>query len=298
MIPVSQPYDCYCIVDFEATCDNNIDFLSFPHEIIEFPVLVVNVASLQVEHTFHSFVRPTESPTLSEFCMRLTGIKQSQVDAAPTLVDVLKRMFLWLKEIGIFEKRFIFVSHGPCDFGKFLCQQCERTGFHLPRYLRQWIDIKRTFREFHGWSSNTPCGIKDLLGYYKQDFQGNEHSGLEDAKNLSRIIIKMIEEGIQLHPNDYMIPKNSPRNSPLLSKNSPKHPKSPSMTKSAVNSITLDEKKVTEPRLLESWLIHSGSPIPSPFSRKKFSPSKKRATYDNCQLTTIEHSQTMYFQSF
>jgi len=295
-------------VDFEATCDDNVDFQSFPHEIIEFPVVVLNSHTRQVEHTFHSYVRPTERPVLSDFCKRLTGIRQDQVDAAPVLIDVLKKMFLWLKEIGIFEKKFIFVSHGPCDFGKFLSQQCERVGFHLPRYLRQFIDIKRTFREVHGLSSTAPCGIREMLGYYKMNFEGPEHSGLSDAHNVSIIVSKMIEEGIALYANDCIIPKNA-RNSPLRS---PKNPKAP---KSGPNSPKIEPHRSASPRLLESWLgtpcSSPNSPVQSPMGSpawKKFnSPfggKKKRATYDHCPTMVplavpIDHNHnSITFQSF
>jgi len=43
----------------------------------------------QVEHEFHSYVRPTFNQTLTPFCVKLTGITQETVDVAPTLDKVL-----------------------------------------------------------------------------------------------------------------------------------------------------------------------------------------------------------------
>ena len=50
------------------------------HEIIEFPVVFLNLATLEVDFIFHSFVRPVETFTLTDFCTNLTGITQEQVD--------------------------------------------------------------------------------------------------------------------------------------------------------------------------------------------------------------------------
>lgn len=43
---------------------------------VEFPVVVVQAETGQIVDEFHRYVRPTESPTLSDFCKKLTGISQ------------------------------------------------------------------------------------------------------------------------------------------------------------------------------------------------------------------------------
>ncbi|GBO39807.1 ERI1 exoribonuclease 3, partial [Araneus ventricosus] len=67
-VPVipKQKFDYFLVLDIEATCDSpvNVD----PQEILEFPVVKVNAETFRPEATFHSYVRPTVVPELSDFC--------------------------------------------------------------------------------------------------------------------------------------------------------------------------------------------------------------------------------------
>ena len=51
------------IIDLECTCDENnkIDL----YEIIEFPILVLELKKVQIVNTFHTFVKPTHNPILT-----------------------------------------------------------------------------------------------------------------------------------------------------------------------------------------------------------------------------------------
>lgn len=69
-----QQYDAFCVLDFEATCD---DVRHFPNqEIIEFPIVVVDGKTYEVTARFHEYVRPIHNPKLTKFCTDLTGIQQ------------------------------------------------------------------------------------------------------------------------------------------------------------------------------------------------------------------------------
>ena len=70
--------DYFVVLDFEATCEEGGKLR--PQEIIEFPTLLVDVTSGNVESIFQHYVRPEINPILTEYCTDLTGIEQSQVD--------------------------------------------------------------------------------------------------------------------------------------------------------------------------------------------------------------------------
>ncbi|KAF9120943.1 3'-5' exoribonuclease 1 [Mortierella sp. 14UC] len=88
-------YDYYLCFDVEATCELGFRF-EFPSEVIEFPVVLLDGSTLEIVDEFHSYVRPTHRPILSDFCKELTGISQDTVDRAPTFVEVLERFEEWL----------------------------------------------------------------------------------------------------------------------------------------------------------------------------------------------------------
>ncbi|KAG0271983.1 3'-5' exoribonuclease 1, partial [Linnemannia exigua] len=93
-------YDYYLCFDVEATCELGFRF-EFPSEVIEFPVVLLDGSTLEIVDEFHSYVRPTHRPILSDFCKELTGISQETVDNAPTFVEVLERFEEWLTSHGV-----------------------------------------------------------------------------------------------------------------------------------------------------------------------------------------------------
>ncbi|KAJ8446839.1 hypothetical protein Cgig2_016149 [Carnegiea gigantea] len=73
---VFQDFQYFVVIDFEATCDK--EKTPQPQEIIEFPSVLVNSRTGQLEDCFQIYVRPTHNQLLTEFCKDLTGIQQSQ----------------------------------------------------------------------------------------------------------------------------------------------------------------------------------------------------------------------------
>ncbi|KAJ8629218.1 hypothetical protein MRB53_022541 [Persea americana] len=68
-----------------------------PQEIIEFPSVLVNSVTGQMEGSFQTYVRPTYRPLLTDFCKELTGIQQSQVDKGVSLSEALVLHDKWLE---------------------------------------------------------------------------------------------------------------------------------------------------------------------------------------------------------
>lgn len=73
-----QEFQYFVVIDFEATCDR--DRNPHPQEIIEFPSVLVNSSTGQLEDCFQIYVQPTYNRHLSDFCKELTGIQQNQVN--------------------------------------------------------------------------------------------------------------------------------------------------------------------------------------------------------------------------
>lgn len=191
-----QPYRYLCVADFEATCDEG-SIHKWTHEIIEFPVVLIDLQkNATVIDEFHTYVRPTKVPTLTEFCKKLTGITQDSVDSAPTLDQVLEDFEEWRISRGLVynktHKNFAFVTHGPWDLRNFLDGECKRKAINKPKYFDSWIDLKLAFSEFYKLQQRP---IKHMLKHFDLTFKGREHSGLDDSRNLARVAMKMVREG-------------------------------------------------------------------------------------------------------
>lgn len=61
------------VYDFECQCEKEKVSLNF-QEIIEFPVVVIDVEKQEIVAEFHTYVKPTVDPILTDFCTELTGI--------------------------------------------------------------------------------------------------------------------------------------------------------------------------------------------------------------------------------
>lgn len=130
--------------DFECQCDNRKDSpLSF-NEIVEFPVVVVDVHLKKVIAEFHTYVRPTLHPELTPFCTELTGIEQHWVDSGLILDEALQKLHSFLENLGLFETEFIFASCGDFD-GNQINREATHKSLQLPNYLMRWINLKKVF---------------------------------------------------------------------------------------------------------------------------------------------------------
>jgi len=67
------PIDYICVYDFECTCSEEKGALK-SQEIIEFPVVIIDVKAKAIKSVFQTYVKPVLDPVLTPFCTELTGI--------------------------------------------------------------------------------------------------------------------------------------------------------------------------------------------------------------------------------
>jgi len=199
---IEQHFEYIAVVDFEATCELNAGN-HFPHEIIEFPIVLINVPKRTIVDKVQFYCRPTIKPTLSNFCTELTGITQAQVDVAPVFSDVLQQIENWLNDRDLYlpsnKRKIAFATDGPWDFAKFLRMQCRFSSIGYPRWARKWINVRKEFSNFY---SVKRCGIGKMLQMLGLTFDGRSHSGLDDSINIARIALELIQDGCVLLLND------------------------------------------------------------------------------------------------
>eukprot|EP00069_Balaena_mysticetus_P015494 bmy_09231T0 len=196
-------YDYICVIDFEATCEEG-NPPEFIHEIIEFPVVLLNTHTLEIEDTFQQYVRPEINTQLSDFCINLTGITQDQVDKADTFPQVLKKVIDWmkLKELGT-KYKYSILTDGSWDMSKFLNIQCQLSRLKYPPFAKKWINIRKSYGNFYKVPrSQTKLTI--MLEKLGMDYDGRPHSGLDDSKNIARIAVRMLQDGCELRVNEKM----------------------------------------------------------------------------------------------
>ncbi len=118
------------------------------------------------------------------------------MDAAPPFADVWVRYTQWLGALGLSQQpaRFALVTCGDWDLKIMLPAQLELEGLaRAPAPLRRWINIKKLFSSHY---RNTHAGdMTGMLRALHLPLQGRHHSGIDDARNITRVLLRMIQDG-------------------------------------------------------------------------------------------------------
>lgn len=176
-----------CIVDFEATCwgDGNRGKRE-EMEIIEIGAVLAESSGLRKLAEFQSFIKPVRNPVLSDFCRALTSIEQRDVDRAPEFPAVMAKFSAWLGD-GRDSRDVEFSSWGQYDFNQ-LRQDCDYHRQPWPFFTDSHINLKKRVAEKLGWSEKGVHKAMDRLG---MKFEGTAHRGIDDARNILRIVQKV-----------------------------------------------------------------------------------------------------------
>ena len=170
------------VIDIEATCwDDNKDKQRNEMETIEIGAVLIDSDLKQVDNkTFQSFIKPVRNEELSNFCKQLTSIKQEDVANAPLFPEVMKKFEEWIGDV----KDVTFASWGAYDFNQ-IQKECLFHNIKFP--FDNHFNIKIHFQEKQG----VRTGVKKALRRLNFEFEGTPHRGIDDAKNITRILRKI-----------------------------------------------------------------------------------------------------------
>ncbi|KAG5473711.1 hypothetical protein LSCM1_04341 [Leishmania martiniquensis] len=232
---LAQPFSHVLVCDFEATCASGS--VHYPHEIIEFPVVVLDTATLRIVAEFHRYVRPLRNPKLTAFCTELTGITQEMVDLAEPLPTVVAQFEDWLRtevyplcriwaqhygpnhlsdNLKSEKRRFVYddrtdaakadvpaeamicmATDGPWDMRRFM-HECSvlRDGVDFPPVCYRYINVR------HSYSDYFKCRqvkLTHMLKKLSMSFEGRRHSGIDDTRNIARVLAELFARGHRVH---------------------------------------------------------------------------------------------------
>ncbi|XP_075948066.1 ERI1 exoribonuclease 2 [Anarhichas minor] len=282
----NQIFSHLIVIDFESTCWR--EKTNYSQEIIEFPAVLLNTSTGEVESEFHTYVQPQEHPILSEFCTELTGITQIQVEAGIPLQIGLSRFSRWLQnlqlEMGVVfpnrpqrssapspsQKLCTFVTWSDWDLGVCLQYECKRKQLHKPDVLNSWIDLRSTYKLFY---DRKPKGLNGALQDLGIQFSGREHSGLDDSRNTAQLAARMMRDGCVMKITRSL-------------------EKMPLKVKPMFGNTTADNKTSNKEENAPSTNKPSSSPIPPESCRikscpenilKDFDPKRNSSSVQICQ---------------
>lgn len=172
--------EVFLVVDLEATCELNDR--NYGNETIEIGAVMV-ASNGDVIGEFNEFIRPIKKPILTDFCKDLTSIQQSDVDGAEYFPQVWKKFCDW---VSSYDDNAVFCSWGYYDKNQ-LRNDCNLydLSYDYPWFNRH-ISLKHQYVQITG---KRKCGMAAALRSFKIPLDGTHHRGIDDARNIVKILI-------------------------------------------------------------------------------------------------------------
>lgn len=178
----------YVIFDIETTCEENDDKES--RELIEIGAYALD-DNLNIISSFQKFCKPLVNPILTEFCKKLTGINQEDIEKAENFEKVITEFLEWIK-ICKQNKNIEIISWGNYDKEHLLRENIKKeiNKSELIKLMKSHTNLKK---EFENKFDIKDIEIPDALRIMYLSFEGNLHRGIDDAYNIVRIIKEIRE---------------------------------------------------------------------------------------------------------
>src|SRR5262245_1657874 len=192
------------IVDLEATCWPPGEHRAEEMETIEIGAVLLEPGAAAARE-FQTFVRPVRRPTLSPFCRALTTITQAEVDAAELFPASFARFLAWIGDL----REALFSSWGDYDRNQFF-RDCRLHGVAFP-FARHWNLKRAVARRLR----RKPAGMDTILADLGLALEGTHHRGIDDSRNITRIVRAVFGEELGALLSDEASAKPAERQDPV-----------------------------------------------------------------------------------
>ena len=81
---------------------------------------------------------------------------------------------------------------------RFLYMQCLSSDIAYPSWAKRWVNIRKVFGNAYG----VRAGVSTMLEALGLAFEGHPHSGIDDARNIARILAQLISDGCNIYENE------------------------------------------------------------------------------------------------
>lgn len=168
------------VVDIEHTCEMDGSISPEERETIEIGAVLIDTCSLQIVDEFNELIRPITHPEISQFCIELTGITQTELNVAAHFPDVFSNFINWLPN----DVEYVFATWGGYDLVQ-LNIDCALHG--MPEFSPSaTLNLKLAFKEARNLKKKV--GLKRALEIVNLSYEGSHHRALDDAKNTVKLL--------------------------------------------------------------------------------------------------------------
>ena len=85
---------------------------------------------------------------------------------------------------------------------RFLYMQCLSSNIAYPHWAKRWVNIRKVFcNAYHVQRT----GLSTMLEILGLAFEGHQHSGIDDARNIARVLAQLINDGCNVYENERLV---------------------------------------------------------------------------------------------
>lgn len=171
------------IIDLEATYWNGVQPKDQVSEIIEIGIALLDINTGDISDNIGLLIKPTKSK-VSAFCTELTTITQELLDTEGISFDEACKFLAknyW---------QYTWASYGNYDL-RMMKDQCQIRNIAYP-LSQNHINVKELFTDVK--KLNKKVGMNGALHILNLPLKGIHHRGVDDAKNISKILYWSLKE--------------------------------------------------------------------------------------------------------
>ena len=101
----------------------------------------------------------------------------------------------WLPKTNQEQRSFLYLTCGDWDFKTCLADQLAFHNQNFPVFAERWINVKDVFMEVFELRTKRGLGMVRMLNMLGLRLVGRHHSGIDDCRNIARIVQRMIQAG-------------------------------------------------------------------------------------------------------
>lgn len=170
------------VIDLEATCWKGKAPENEINEIIEIGICELDVSTGDINKVKSVLVQPVTSK-ISQFCTELTTITQELIDTEGTS---LKEAFEYIQQNYDLDN-CTWASYGYYDYNM-LEKESKHKGLRN-LFSKNHINVKKLFQE--KFKLKDGVGMAKALQMLNIPLEGTHHRGVDDAKNIAKILYKI-----------------------------------------------------------------------------------------------------------
>jgi inhibitor of KinA sporulation pathway (predicted exonuclease) len=180
---MAQKLDKIVVVDVEATCWEGKQPDDQQSDIIEIGICLLDVKSGEITDNQGIIVKPSRSK-VSPFCTELTTITQEMVDEGISFAEACKYL-----KIEYQAQSRAWASFGGYDLKMFQRQSTDLQVAYP--FGPSHINVKTLFALAN--KLDREQGMAGALQMLDIDLEGTHHRGVDDAKNIAKILWRLLD---------------------------------------------------------------------------------------------------------